>query len=123
MFWHSGLSDIGLRSIYQNADLLLLPLLDCTANNALLESMACGLPVVSNQVGGMVDYTSPSFATLAPLGDAEALSNSALELLGNPALAKSKGALAREYAVQNFDWKKVAESTEFVYSKMIQELG
>jgi glycosyltransferase involved in cell wall biosynthesis len=54
-------------------------------------------------------------------GDAESLSNSVLELLENPTLAKSKGALAREYAVQNFDWTKIAESTEQIYSKMFQE--
>jgi glycosyltransferase involved in cell wall biosynthesis len=120
VFWHSRLSDMELRSIYQNADVLLLPLFDCTANNALLEAMACGLPVVSNLVGGMADYTDPSFATLVHQGDAESLSNSVLELLENPDLAKSKGALSREYAVQNFDWTKIAESTEQIYSKMFQ---
>ena len=40
--WHSGISDVQLRQLYQQASALVLPLIDCTANNALLESIACG---------------------------------------------------------------------------------
>src|SRR5262249_26574378 len=43
---HRGIDDEALASLYRNADALLLPLIDSTANNALLEGIACGLPVV-----------------------------------------------------------------------------
>lgn len=45
---------------YQDADLLFMPMLDCTANNAVLESMACGTPVMINSVGGVPEYVDPS---------------------------------------------------------------
>lgn len=49
----------GLLQAYQQADLLFMPLLDCTANNAFLESMACGTPVMTNRVGGVSEYVDP----------------------------------------------------------------
>src|SRR5262249_48268673 len=49
----SGLSDEALREAYWSADLLFLPLIDATANNAVLEAMGCGLAVVSTDVGGV----------------------------------------------------------------------
>lgn len=54
------LSDDSLVAEYQRADLLVMPLLDCTANNALLESMACGTPVMVNRVGGVSEYVDES---------------------------------------------------------------
>ena len=41
---------------YQQADLMVMPMMDCTANNAILESMACGTPVMANRVGGIPEY-------------------------------------------------------------------
>lgn len=51
--------DTALLRIYQEADLLMMPLLDATANNALLEAMACGTPVMTNRVGGVPEYVEP----------------------------------------------------------------
>ena len=60
----SGIDDFSLRGLYERADVLLLPFLDCTANNSLLEGMACGLPVVVTDVGGSRDYVDDSCACL-----------------------------------------------------------
>jgi glycosyltransferase involved in cell wall biosynthesis len=54
--WHRDISDGDLRDLYQKADLLYLPLIDCTANNALLEAAACGTPIITNNCGGLRDY-------------------------------------------------------------------
>lgn len=43
---HSGIGDEHLRRLYHTSDLLFLPLTGATANNALLEAMACGLPML-----------------------------------------------------------------------------
>lgn len=43
---HCGIGDEHLRRLYHTSDLLFLPLTGATANNALLEAMACGLPML-----------------------------------------------------------------------------
>jgi glycosyltransferase involved in cell wall biosynthesis len=54
--WYSGISDEQLAKSYQQADLLLLPLIDAWANNALLEAMASGLPVLCSDLPATREY-------------------------------------------------------------------
>lgn len=56
--FESGLDDEALRQAYRDADLLWLPLIDATANNALLEALACGLPVLAPKLESLVDYAA-----------------------------------------------------------------
>ncbi|MEI6632886.1 MAG: glycosyltransferase family 4 protein [Chlamydiota bacterium] len=103
----SGVSDEELRALYRAADLLVLPLEDCTFNNALLEAMACGLPVVSTDVGGVRDYADPSCAVLAaPGGTARDMADAVLALLGDDRRRAEMGRHAREKAL-SFHWEAV----------------
>lgn len=54
------LDEAQLRETYRQADLLVMPMLDCTANNSVLEAMACGTPVFTHRVGGMPEYVDPA---------------------------------------------------------------
>ncbi|WP_333835363.1 glycosyltransferase family 4 protein, partial [Rubrimonas sp.] len=65
---HSGLSDEALAALYRQADILFLPLTESTANNALLEGMASGLPIVSTDLAGVRAYVGDCGAFLAPPG-------------------------------------------------------
>ena len=62
--FYAKLSDIELRETYQKCDLLVIPMIDCTANNGVLEAMACGLPVLSNDKGGIRDYVTDQCAIM-----------------------------------------------------------
>jgi glycosyltransferase involved in cell wall biosynthesis len=119
--WHANLSNDALRRLYQKASLLFLPLLDCTANNALLEGIACGLPIVSNQVGGLPDYTRPSFAELCTVGDVEALTEKILALVDEPERQHHMGQAARKFAVDYLNWQTVALQTLEVYRSALPE--
>src|SRR5205823_14712916 len=69
---------------YRAADLFLLPLTDCTANNSLLEALACGLPLVATDVGGVRDYVDDRCAALVPRGDGEAMASAVVDVCGDP---------------------------------------
>lgn len=118
--WHGNLSDEQLRSLYRQASLLFLPLTDSTANNALLEAISTGLPIVSNAVGGLHDYTQDSFAELLPVGDVEGLSEAILRLADDPQERVKRGMAARGFAEENLDWSAIAARTMEVYSKVCQ---
>lgn len=119
--WHENLSNSQLRELYQNASLLLLPIKECTANNALLEAMACGLPVVSNNVGGLRDYTREDFAKLLPVGDVDGMVEAVLSLTSDLESCLLKGLQARSFVEENFNWPKIAGNTVTVYRKALHE--
>ncbi|AFY30874.1 glycosyltransferase family 4 protein [Calothrix sp. PCC 7507] len=113
--WYTNLSDQDLRDLYRQSDLLFLPLIDCTANNAILEAMACGLPIVSNAVGGAVDYTQPTFANLLPSGDIVGMSEAILSLADDLEECRRRGTKSRIFVEENFSWQKVAEQVSKLY--------
>jgi glycosyltransferase involved in cell wall biosynthesis len=104
----SGISDKSLLETYQNADILLMPLTDATANNGILEGMACGIPIVVTDVGGIKDYVDDCFARLLPLHDVEAMIESVITLSNDNEMRKSMGQLARLKAEEKFSWKNIA---------------
>ena len=53
---HCKISDTALLELYRGADALFLPVTGGTANNAILEALASGTPVISTRIGGITDY-------------------------------------------------------------------
>jgi len=120
--WYSNITDIQLRKIYQSAQLLFLPLIDSTANNSLLESMACGLPIVTSNIPSIKSYTNKNFTTYCSNFDTSDSISAIEELIDNPTFAKNKGLLARRFAEQNFSWPIIVEKTLNLYQKIIAEI-
>jgi glycosyltransferase involved in cell wall biosynthesis len=104
----AGLSDEQLREEYRQAWVLLLPLLDTTANNSVLEGLACGTPVVVSGTGGIRDYVGPATAALCPAGDAKAHAFATIDLLRDSARRDAAARAARTQA-ENFAWPKIRE--------------
>jgi glycosyltransferase involved in cell wall biosynthesis len=114
----SGISELELRNLYQHADLLVLPLIDATANNTILEALACGLPIVSTDVGGMRDYLDAESAYLAPPCDVSAMTESILALLEDDELRANMSNAARQKAL-TFDWRKVSCQLLELYQQLL----
>lgn len=106
--WHAGLSAEELRQMYQEATLLFLPLLEATANNALIEAMACGLPVITTNIGGVSDYLPEGAGALCRHQDPLDHANQVLAWLDDTERQQNAGTLGREWAVRHFDWPTLA---------------
>lgn len=113
----TGIPEEELLALYQTASLMVMPLHDATANNAVLESMACGLPLVITDIGAVRDYVDPSCAELLPPYDASQMANRIRALLGAPEQRAEMGACARKRAIR-FAWPTVIEQLRAVYDSM-----
>lgn len=60
--YQSYISEEKLKELYQSCHVLVQPLNDSTANNVILEAVACGLPVVVNDLPALHDYLNNSTA-------------------------------------------------------------
>jgi glycosyltransferase involved in cell wall biosynthesis len=116
---HSGISDRALIDLYRHADALFLPVTDATANNAVLEALACGTPAISTRIGGIPDYLDEASGWLLPPGDAGAAFDCVKRLVLNRGEARSKRAGARAKA-ESFSWDTVAAQIVAGYERLLR---
>jgi L-malate glycosyltransferase len=81
----------------------------------LLEAMASGLPIVSTSSGGTPYIVPPDGGRLVPPGDANALAEAFIEILGSRALQQSMSEKNRRVALEQYAWDKVIDRLEAVY--------
>lgn len=116
---HSKISDEELRSLYQNATIGFMPLEDCTANNAILEMMACGVAIVCSDVGGISDYIDTEGAVMFdPQQPLKHLINSIITIINTPSRIEKMGAHNRQKAHTQFSIPSTAEKIIAVYTKI-----
>lgn len=101
----------------QQADLFVLPCRQCVDGdrdgipNALLEAMACGVPVLSTRVSGIPEViVSGHNGLLVEPDDADALANAIRRLADDAALRRRLGRQGREVVTDRFDWQSSAHS-------------
>lgn len=116
--WHHNISHTRLRELYQDADVLIMTGLAATANNAILEGMACGLPIIAPEMGGLRNYTDPTFAKLFPSSDNGAFVKAIVQLLEDPQ-RRTKMAEAARRAALRFSWPAIADQTASVYRESV----
>lgn len=113
----SGIAEEELLKLYQTASLMVMPLNDATANNAVLESMACGLPMVISDIGAVRDYVDSESAAIVPAFDARKMAEKIIELLTNPSQRHELGQNARLQSLK-FAWPKAIERLRCVYDSL-----
>lgn len=114
---HRGVSDEALRALYQASDLLFLPLIGSTANNSLLEGIACGLPVVTTALESVRAYLAGSEGVLVDGNDPSRLADAIVWLRDDPQARAAMGVRAREQA-ETLAWPAIARRLERIYEEL-----
>lgn len=104
-----------MADLYRSADLMLNPSLVDNSPNSVIEALACGIAVLSSNVGGIPDLVQHGVdAVLLPPGDPQLFSQHAAEILTNSTF--------RQQLVQNglsktsrFAWPSIKQALLHTY--------
>lgn len=103
------------------ADLFVLPSWQEGLSNALLEAMACGLPVVATAVGGAPEVVEHGRSGwLVDPGDPDSIETALRKLLDDPALRARLGASARERIVARYALDDRAHELHDLYREVMR---
>jgi glycosyltransferase involved in cell wall biosynthesis len=98
-----------MNEVYNVADAFVLPSLEDNLPNTVMEAMACGLPCVAFETGGLPEMIlHEKTGYLATLKDAQSLSAGILYLLQHPALP-TLSQQARTFVQTNYAEARVAQ--------------
>lgn len=110
-----GIDDQALLNLYRNSDLMFLPLLAATANNALLEAMATGLPMLVSDLPACRAYAGDSALYFDSTVSAASLAESIHSTTPGSDHLRELGIAARGRAVRNLSWESILTAhAEFV---------
>jgi glycosyltransferase involved in cell wall biosynthesis len=87
---------------------------------AALEAMACGLPVVASDVGGLPEIVDPTVGALVPPGDPVALAEAVAGVLADPRRSE-KGRLARDRVVARWSNDRLVERHLEIYRELVEK--
>jgi len=113
-----GVYGADLVAAYQSADVLVHPAANFSASTALGEGMACGLPVVVPEVGGIRDYAGEDCAEITPPGDAGAMADAILRLAADPERRTRLGARSEE-RTRMLDFPYIADEYVQIYERVL----
>ncbi|MDX1974001.1 MAG: N-acetyl-alpha-D-glucosaminyl L-malate synthase BshA [Candidatus Sumerlaeia bacterium] len=104
------------------ADVFLFPSEYESFGLAALEAMSCELPVVASNGGGLKEVIHHGeTGLLANVGDVEAMTDHALTLLNDTALARKIGRQARESVLQQYVPELIIPQYEALYQRVLTE--
>lgn len=111
--------DISLRILYSAADVMIVPSLQENLSNVIMESLACGTPVVGFNVGGnsdLIDHLENGY--LAENLSVEDLSKG-IEWVLFESIEKEISKKSRMKVVNNFESKKIAKKYLELYKSIL----
>jgi glycosyltransferase involved in cell wall biosynthesis len=91
--------------------------------NAVLEAMACGLPVAATDVGGVRELVGSAGAVLVRPRDTDALAGALERYLASPEEARAAGMRNRARTLTEFSWRASALRLLAVYDRVIAARG
>lgn len=108
-----------LPAYYSLMDIFVHPSLRDGMPNAVLEAMACGVPVLATPVGGVKDVLQDSVnGFFVNVNDAEGLTQKMAELLNQPTKRETVGRSARETVMSQYTLEKELQANLQIYASL-----
>ncbi len=109
-----------MEPIFFCADLFLLPSEQESFGLTALEAMACSVPVIGTEIGGLPEViTHGESGFLFPVGDIGNMSDKAIALLNDPETHKLFKTLARKRATKHFNANQIIPQYEAYYEEVL----
>lgn len=101
---------------YQKASIFVCPSLRETFPLVIMEAMACGVPVVASNVGGIPEIIEDGITgILVPTNFPEKMASTLEMLLSDRVLREKIGQRGRELVVRKYSWKVIAKEMSRIY--------
>jgi len=112
-----------VEEILSIADVFMMPSGSESFGLAALEAMACGVPAICSDIGGLPELIGDSAGgCLCPLGDIDAFTACAHRILTDDALQAEMAEAARIRAVETFDVDRIVPHYESYYESVRDRL-
>ncbi|MEE3233987.1 MAG: glycosyltransferase [Candidatus Latescibacterota bacterium] len=105
-----------MPSVMASADIFVLPSYYDSFGIVLIESMACGIPVVATKCGGPEQLVDSTVGRLAKIGDPESLANAIGEVIDS--YADFDREIIRKHSLP-YDYKSIADRIHKMYKKIL----
>ena len=116
------LTNIG--PIIASANLLIMPSREESFGLSALEAMACGVPVLAANAGGLPEVVKDGqTGFLFPTGDVHAAVHRGLQLIRKPELLESMGKTAAKHAVEAFNMNAIVRQYNQLYEDALAGKG
>ena len=110
-----------VRNYLAMSDIFVFPSFHEGFPNSVLEAMACGLPVISTRIGGVVDVIkNGENGLLVEPGNAEQLADALKKLISDTEYASSLGKTALKTVRENYDINVIANRYVELYEKLMK---
>ena len=116
-----------LVNYYRDTDVFVLPsIIDSkgeteTQGLVLAEAMACGIPVVGSNVGGIPDVIRPEVGFLAEPKNSKDLADKIVVILSDSETRKKMSQAAIHWAREHFSWQSVSQKYIEIYNEILND--
>ncbi|MBL0055601.1 MAG: glycosyltransferase family 4 protein [Chitinophagaceae bacterium] len=115
------LDEKDLLSFLRSVDIYVHASLGETMSTAIMQAMACGLPVIGSDVKGIKNMIQDGVTgMLVPVKDPKALCKAILDLLADHQKKRTLSVAAREYAEKHFSNNSMVEAYRDLFNQLIK---
>lgn len=112
-----------VRKLLAQSDIYLLSSVSEGLSNSVLEAMAMGLPIVTTDVGGMIEAVRDGIdGFIVPSRDPQRMADRLKVLIQDPSLRYQMGQRGREHVLEFFDLKIQTNAFIDFYEKAMEEM-